>query len=110
MNHVYKFTVILLFIIVNSVPAQIRPSSAAERLNGLQKRKLPEDINRLKELKFRKVRPGILSGRAVDVDVNPAGPTEFYVPYASGGTSILPIIVRARFPFLIRKMHSGGRR
>ncbi len=31
-----KFTVLLLFISVNSAYAQIKPTPAAERLNGLQ--------------------------------------------------------------------------
>jgi len=85
MKNVFKFTLILLFITVNSVSAQIKPSTAAERLNGLQKRKLLENKSLLKDIKFRNVGPSIMSGRVVDVDVNPADPTEFYVAYASGG-------------------------
>ncbi len=80
-----KFTAILLLLIVNSVHAQLRPSTAAERMNGLQKRKLLEDSSVLKNIKFRNIGPSIMSGRVVDVDVNPADPTEFYVAYASGG-------------------------
>lgn len=34
---------------------------------------------------FRNVGPTVMSGRVVDVDVNPADPTEFYVAYATGG-------------------------
>lgn len=85
MKNVFKFTLILLFINVNYLSAQTRPSTAAERLNGLQKRKLLEDNSLLKDLKFRNVGPSIMSGRVVDVDANPADPTEFYVAYASGG-------------------------
>ena len=85
MNNVFKFTLILLFIIVNSVQAQVKPSNATERLNGLQKRKLLEDSSLLKDIKFRNVGPSIMSGRVVDVEVNPEDPTEFYVAYASGG-------------------------
>ena len=65
--------------------AQINPSTAAERLNGLQKRKLLEKDTTLNSIKFRNVGPSVMSGRVVDVDVNPADPTEFYVAYASGG-------------------------
>ncbi len=85
MKNVFKITLILIFINVNSLSAQIKPSTAAERLNGLQKRKLPEDSSLLKDIKFRNVGPSIMSGRVVDVDVNPVDPTEFYVAYASGG-------------------------
>ena len=36
-------------------------------------------------IKIQNVGPTIMSGRVVDVDVNPENPTEFYVGYASGG-------------------------
>ncbi len=85
MKNVFKFTLILLLISVNYVSAQIKPSTAAERLNGLQKRKLLERDTILKDIKFRNAGPSIMSGRVTDVDVNPADPTEFYVAYASGG-------------------------
>lgn len=80
-----KITAILLLIIVNSVQAQLKPSTAAERMNGLQKRKLLQDNSLLKDIKFRNIGPSIMSGRVVDVDVNPADPTEFYIAYATGG-------------------------
>ncbi|MDH3323006.1 MAG: glycosyl hydrolase, partial [Flavobacteriaceae bacterium] len=34
---------------------------------------------------FTSVGPSIMSGRVVDLDVNPNNPAEFYVAYASGG-------------------------
>ncbi len=80
-----KITVILLLLIVNSAQAQVKQSTAAERLNGLQKRKLLEKDTTLNSIKFRNVGPSIMSGRVVDVDVNPGDPTEFYVAYATGG-------------------------
>ncbi len=85
MKNIFKITLILLLISVNYVSAQIKPSTAAERLNGLQKRKLLERDTILKDIKFRNAGPSIMSGRVTDVDVNPADPTEFYVAYASGG-------------------------
>jgi len=85
MKNLFKFTLILLFCFVNSVQAQIKPSTTAERLNGLQKRKLLEKDTTLNSIKFRNVGPSIMSGRVVDVDVNPADPTEFFIAYASGG-------------------------
>ncbi len=85
-----KFTILLLLIIVNSLlpicgAAQIRPTPAAERMNGLQKRKLLEDNSLLKNISFRNIGPVQMNGRVVDVEANPADPTEFYVAYASGG-------------------------
>ncbi|MBK8520848.1 MAG: glycosyl hydrolase [Chitinophagaceae bacterium] len=85
MKNLFKFTIILLLVIVNSVQAQVKPSTAAERSNGLQKRKLLEKDTTLYSIKFRNVGPSVMSGRVVDVDVNPADPTEFYVAYATGG-------------------------
>ena len=85
MKNFFKITLILLLIIVNSAQAQIKPSTAAERLNSLQKRKLLEKDTLLNSIKFRNIGPSIMSGRVVDVDVNPTDPTEFYVAYASGG-------------------------
>ncbi|MBK7308986.1 MAG: hypothetical protein IPI88_19525 [Chitinophagaceae bacterium] len=85
MKNLFKFTIILLLVIVNSVQAQVKPTTAAERLNGIQKRKLLEKDTTLNSIKFRNVGPGIMSGRVVDVDVNPNDPTEFYVAYATGG-------------------------
>ena len=72
-------------VFTNNIYAQARPGTALERLNGLGKRKLLEDRSVLKNIKFRNIGPGVMSGRVVDVDVNPADPTEFYVAYASGG-------------------------
>lgn len=65
--------------------AQVNPTTADDRLNGLKKRKLLEENSALKNIKFRNIGPSIMSGRVVDLDVNPADPTEFYVAYATGG-------------------------
>lgn len=65
--------------------AQVAPTNAADRLNGLAKRKLLQSQSLLKDIKFRNIGPSIMSGRVVDVDVNPKDPTEFYVAYATGG-------------------------
>lgn len=39
----------------------------------------------VKNVPFVNIGPSIMSGRIVDVDVNPTHPTEFYAAYASGG-------------------------
>jgi len=52
--------------------------SVEQRL-ALEKRSIVNDV------KFRSIGPNIMSGRVVDVDVNPADPTEFYIAYATGG-------------------------
>jgi photosystem II stability/assembly factor-like uncharacterized protein len=80
-----KITLLLLLLSVNYANAQIKPSTAAERLNGLQKRKLLENNSLLKDIKFRNIGPVQMNGRVVDIEANPNDPTEFYVAYASGG-------------------------
>ena len=80
--------ILLLFVAVQfsgRASAQVTPINTSERINGLQKRKLLEDRSVLKDIKFRNIGPSVMSGRVVDVEVNPADPTEFYVAYASGG-------------------------
>ena len=81
----FKFTLILLCINVNNTMAQVKPSTQTERDAGIKNRKLLDDNVLLKNIKFRNIGPSAMSGRVVDVDVNPADPTEFYVAYASGG-------------------------
>ncbi len=39
----------------------------------------------VKNIEFTNIGPTIMSGRVVDIDVNPSNPSEFYVAYASGG-------------------------
>ncbi|MDP3353035.1 MAG: glycosyl hydrolase [Flavobacteriaceae bacterium] len=41
--------------------------------------------NLVKNIPFTNIGPTIMSGRVIDIDVNPEKPTEFYVAYASGG-------------------------
>jgi photosystem II stability/assembly factor-like uncharacterized protein len=65
--------------------AQIAPTPASERLNGLAQRKLFQSQSLLKDIKFRNIGPSVMSGRVVDMDVNPNDPTEFYLAYATGG-------------------------
>ena len=57
----------------------------------------------LNALSFKNIGPTIMSGRIVDIAVNPNNPTEFYAAYASGGlwytnnngTSFEPVMDRA---------------
>src|SRR6185436_8915616 len=58
---------------------------AQERLKGLEKCKELARNSIVKNINVRNVGPTIMSGRAVDEEVNPDDPTEFYVAYASGG-------------------------
>ncbi len=65
--------------------AQIKATSAQERLKSIDQRKQLLSRSTLNETGFRNIGPSIMSGRVVDIEVNPQDPTEFYVAYASGG-------------------------
>ncbi|HEY0677860.1 MAG TPA: hypothetical protein VGD17_06225, partial [Chitinophagaceae bacterium] len=81
-----KITVSLpLFLLTFSLAAQVRPTAGDERLKSMQKRKDLEKRSLVNSVTFRNIGPSIMSGRVVDIDVNPEDPTEFYVAYATGG-------------------------
>ena len=78
-------TTLLLAFTLNALMAQVKPTPGADRLKKVQQRKLLENKSMLKDIRFRNIGPTIMSGRVVDLDVNPDDPTEFYLAYASGG-------------------------
>ena len=65
--------------------AQSTATKAAQRLDGFKQRKKLEATSLAATIPLRSVGPTIMSGRVVDVDVNPMNPKIFYVAYASGG-------------------------
>jgi len=81
----FSFAILLVSALFLTSIAQVKPSTAAERMNGLQKRKLLETNSLLKDIHFRNIGPTQMNGRVVDIEVNPSDPTEFYVAYATGG-------------------------
>jgi photosystem II stability/assembly factor-like uncharacterized protein len=68
-------SILAFFTLVLSADAQ----QDALKLQELQKQSL------VKNIAFKNIGPTVMSGRVVDLDVNPNNPTEFYVAYASGG-------------------------
>ncbi len=70
-----------------SAPTAPEPKAtpASERSAGFAKRDAAEKNSLVKNVSFRNVGPTIMSGRVVDLEVNPVDPTHFYVAYASGG-------------------------
>jgi photosystem II stability/assembly factor-like uncharacterized protein len=63
---------------------QVVSTPAAERLQSFQLRRSMVESSTIKAT-FTNIGPSVMSGRVVEVDVNPADPTEFYVAYATGG-------------------------
>jgi len=77
-----SFLLILSFL---RIEAQIKPTTSEERLKSIEQRKSLSKQSVLNKVSFRNVGPSIMSGRVVDIEVNPVDPTEFYVAYATGG-------------------------
>ncbi|MEP1033555.1 glycosyl hydrolase [Ekhidna sp.] len=99
---------LLLFLsIAVMLPAQRKkktndtppPTSAEDRWKGYQQRLKLEENSLIKNVPFKNVGPTVMSGRVVDLAVDPVDPSHFYVAYASGslwetknnGTSFDPI-------------------
>jgi hypothetical protein len=80
-----KLTIPLLLLLALSATAQVKPTSASDRLKAADQRKALLKKSLANSTGFRNVGPSVMSGRVVDVDANPDDPTEFYVAYASGG-------------------------
>jgi photosystem II stability/assembly factor-like uncharacterized protein len=78
---------LVLFTLFHTISAftQYKATTAEERLRDAQSRRLQEQSSYFKDIKFRNIGPTIMSGRVVDLDVNPADPTEFYAAYSTGG-------------------------
>lgn len=99
--------VILFVLITFSLSAQRKKKTTAtpnatpatERWEGFQKRLELEENSLVKNVPFRNVGPTVMSGRVVDLAVDPNDPAHFYVAYASGslwettnnGTSFEPL-------------------
>jgi photosystem II stability/assembly factor-like uncharacterized protein len=85
-----KYILVTASIFQISLNAQtvVNPVSAtpfAERMKGIEQKKLLLQNSLVSNVPFKSVGPTIMSGRVVDLEVNPADPTIFYVAYASGG-------------------------
>ncbi|NCW12571.1 MAG: glycosyl hydrolase [Chitinophagia bacterium] len=65
--------------------SQIKPTSGAERLKSNDLKAQLVAKSTVNNTTFRNIGPSIMSGRVVDIEVNPNQTTEFYVAYASGG-------------------------
>lgn len=62
-----------------------QPTSAEKMQQALQQKQALITNSIVKNIPFKNIGPTVMSGRVVDIDVNPENTTEFYVGYASGG-------------------------
>jgi len=77
---------VLFFLITYSTLfSQQPPTTASAIQKGLVQKKQMQSVSLVKNVPFRNIGPSVMSGRVVDVDINPNNTLEFYVGYASGG-------------------------
>ncbi len=74
----------LLLLSLNTV-AQLKPTSAENVQQALKQKHKLNSSSFVKKTTFQNIGPTVMSGRVVDIDVNPYNTIEFYVAYASGG-------------------------
>lgn len=65
--------------------SQIKYTSGESRLKVKEQRQYLASQSIINHVAFSNIGPSIMSGRVVDLEVNPDDPKEFYVAYASGG-------------------------
>ena len=80
-----KFLSFTLFVSSFFALAQQQVTSAEITTKALVQKQQMIETSLVKNVPFKNIGPTVMSGRVVDVDVNPDTPSEFYVGYASGG-------------------------
>ncbi len=84
MSYCKFFTFVLLLFTCLGFSQQ--PATSSEIVKqALNQKKAMVQSSMVKNVPFKNIGPTIMSGRVVDLDVNPEMPSEFYVGYASGG-------------------------
>lgn len=81
----YKSLLFVLFFSTFLGFSQISPTSSDVVEKALAQKEKIAKTSIVKNISFENIGPTVMSGRVVDVDVNPENPMEFYVGYASGG-------------------------
>jgi photosystem II stability/assembly factor-like uncharacterized protein len=102
-NNFYMiFRTLLLIFLLGT--AQIRAQSISTAAQSIEESLIQKEEMQqqsiVKNIRFKNIGPTIMSGRVVDLDVNPENTKEFYVAYASGGlwytdnngTSFVPVM------------------
>jgi len=79
------FAILLCFLIVQSSFTQQNASLKSDVEKALSQKAEMAATSIVKNIPLQNIGPSVMSGRVVDLEVNPKDPTEFYVAYASGG-------------------------
>lgn len=77
--------IILFFSFLLNVQAQQPATSETALQETLTLKEQMLENSLVKNIPFKNIGPTIMSGRVVDIEVNPENSTEFYVAYATGG-------------------------
>ena len=81
-----RIALLLLILILHCTCVRAQRATPADaRRAGYEQRLRLQESSLLAGLPFTNIGPSIMSGRVVDVAVDPEDPTHFYVAYASGG-------------------------
>ena len=79
-----KIVSVFAFLFTAFAIAQ-QPTSSNTIQQSLVEKSTATKNSIVKNIAFKNIGPTVMSGRVVDIDVNPNNTTEFYVGYASGG-------------------------
>ncbi|MDO6595593.1 glycosyl hydrolase [Oceanihabitans sp. 2_MG-2023] len=79
------FTCTLALVAFFNMQAQQPATSSSLVQDALKEKQLLMESSLVKNVSFKNIGPTIMSGRVVDLAVNPKNTIEFYVAYASGG-------------------------
>ena len=100
-NMSYSKHLSFAFAVITLLGFSQQPATSAETVkSALEQKRAMTESSLVKNVPFKNIGPTIMSGRVVDLDVNPEMSSEFYVGYASGGvwhttnngTSFTPIL------------------
>ncbi|WP_452220635.1 WD40/YVTN/BNR-like repeat-containing protein [Lacinutrix salivirga] len=81
----FKILIIVFFFCIFKSEAQQPATNPEVITQALEQKAELKAQSLVKNIPFENIGPTVMSGRVVDIDVNPNNPTEFYVGYASGG-------------------------
>ncbi|PQJ21749.1 glycosyl hydrolase [Tenacibaculum sp. SG-28] len=98
-----KTKLVTILLLLSAVVKAQKATSAGSIQKALSEKEKQQSSSIVQNIAFENIGPTIMSGRVVDIDVNPDNTAEFYVGYASGGvwytknngTSFIPILDNA---------------
>ncbi|TAI47465.1 glycosyl hydrolase [Flagellimonas allohymeniacidonis] len=81
-----RFLALSIFFLLFQISiAQQSATQGDKVMSALEEKSNMGQTSLVKNIPIKNIGPSVMSGRVVDLDVNPDNPTEFYVAYASGG-------------------------